>query len=187
MTWTAIVPVKPLGARKTRLAGSLSFAERDRLSDALLAHVLAVLDAAPLIARVVVLSRDRPAGAGLEWISDHARGLNAELESAVETLGAGPVLVVHADLPLLACGDIAALLEAAAPAGAISPDRHGTGTNALALPDARGFRFAFGVDSFSLHRETLGRVASIVVRPGLALDIDEVDDLLEAGMAGFHY
>lgn len=187
MNWTAIVPVKPVGERKTRLAGSLSPEQRERLSGALLAHVLAVLDTTPEVSVVAMLSREPPTDAGRVWVPDGERGLNNELEVAVEKLGGGPMLIVHADLPLLCVEDVAALLEAAEPDGAIAPDRHGKGTNALALPDARGFPFAFGLDSLAAHRRSLGPRGLIVERAGLALDIDEDADLATATAAGFRY
>ena len=76
---------------------------------------------------------------------------------------------------------------AAVPAGeiGIAPDRHGTGTNALSLPlpQAAGFAFAFGADSFARHHdeaERLGLTIEVIHSHGLARDIDEPPDLADA-------
>jgi 2-phospho-L-lactate guanylyltransferase len=93
-------------------------------------------------------------------------------------------LVIHADLPLLSVDDIAALLTGDGASSAIAPDRHGSGTNALALVEPRGFDFAFGPNSFTRHC-VAARGARIVTRLGLGLDIDTAADLDAANSAGF--
>src|SRR3546814_18344636 len=67
----------------------------------------------------------------------------------------------------------------------LAPDRHGSGTNAIALMAAAPFEFAFGENSLALHRTTSGRRAAIVRRLGLSLDVDTPDDLDAAIAAGF--
>jgi 2-phospho-L-lactate guanylyltransferase len=172
VTWSALVPLKLGPERKSRLAARLSAAERAHLSDTMAAHVLATLK--PCVTRVEVLAPVRVGD--WQWREDLGRGLNAELIAARAEI-AGPLLVVFADLPLLTSDDVRALLAAAERAGvAIAPDRAGEGTNAIALADARSFRFAFGEGSFARHRaEAPG--AEIVLRQGLALDVDTPGDL----------
>jgi 2-phospho-L-lactate guanylyltransferase len=174
MSWTAIVPVKPPALGKTRLAGRFAPDDRGRLSDALLAHVLAVLDATPDIADIALLCETPPMSWTGQWIADPGDGLNAGLAHAASRV-AGPLLVIHADLPALRAEDVSALLDAADETAAIAPDRHRTGTNALAIPDARQSRFAFGPDSFRLHCD-LYRQVEIVDRPGLSHDLDMPED-----------
>lgn len=172
MTWTAIVPIKPPDDRKTRLAGSA--VDRRELTDRLLAHVLSVLCGHDEIERVAILSGQ--AHEGFLWLEDRGRGLNEELEAA-RTAAQTDILVVHADLPLISRDDVSALLLAARErGGAFAPDRHRTGTNALALPRDLPFAFRFGSDSCALHAAQLSSEAA-VERPGLALDIDTPDDL----------
>jgi len=183
--WSALVPLKPPGTRKGRLAERLSPGERERLSRYLFERTVAVLGAVPAIGAVHLLSADRPEGWAADWHRDAGRGLNLELERARAALGAVPLLVIHADLPLLEPEDVAALLEQAEEQGAaIAPDRHGEGTNAVALARAPDFRFAFGPGSYALHRAQAGESAR-VDRPGLALDCDTPDDLDRARAAGF--
>jgi 2-phospho-L-lactate guanylyltransferase len=182
--WTAIVPFKTAGQRKTRLAPALSPAERDRLAQALFDHVIGVLDACPSVGPISVLSETWPDARGGRdppgWLPDQARGLNGELQ-ALDIVG--PRLVIHADLPLVAAEDVEALLAAAQGGGAIAPDRHGTGVNALALDAGVSIRFRFGPGSFARHREQID--LSVVYRDGLALDVDTPEDLAEAVRLGF--
>jgi 2-phospho-L-lactate guanylyltransferase len=177
MNWTVIVPLKQEGSRKTRLRHVLTDAERARLGETWFAHVVDTLRRVEG-AQVIVLSAGRPSGWEGEWRRDEGRGLNPELQAAWEGLGRAPVAILHADLPHLRLEDVEALLEAAERRGcAIAPDRHGTGTNGLAIADGRPFRFAFGPMSFERHTAEAGPKHEVVERPGLALDVDTPDDL----------
>lgn len=174
MSWTAIVPIKPPALGKTRLAGLLGPDQRARLVGRMRDHVLAVLGAVPDL-EIRLLCPTPPAGWAGHWIADAGRGLNAEIQAAAQEVPSR-LLVVHADLPMLHADDIDALLSAAKNGIAIAPDRHGTGTNAIALSDSRALRFAFGPDSFASHRRRAPD-AIVIDRPGLAHDLDTPDDL----------
>lgn len=181
-TWTAVVPIKPAAARKTRLAGHLPPTERVRLTEAMLAHVLGVLNRVPAIGTIATLAA-APDLAGTAWLRDQGRGLNAELDAIAATV---PVrlLVIHADLPALVPVDIDDLLNAAIAAGsAIAPDRHDRGTNALAFTAVKPSAFTFGAGSLAAHRARHPD-AALVRRAGLALDIDAAADLVEAAQRG---
>ena len=186
MIWTALVPLKQADARKSRLAGRLSPEARKRLSMLLFDHLVDVLRSVPSIGPILPLAGQAPEGWSGAWIQDEGRGLNAELEAARATLGAGPLLVIHADLPLIEPADVAALLASAGASGcAIAPDRHGEGTNAVALRDGRAFAFAFGPGSLVRHCAPLNDPSALVERTGLALDCDTPEDLDSAIAAGF--
>jgi 2-phospho-L-lactate guanylyltransferase len=185
LTWTAVIPFKGRGERKTRLAGFLKPEERQALSERLFRHVAGVLGSVPQIDDVVVLSDVRPPGWTGRLALDEGRGLNGELGALAAGLGAGPLLIVHADLPLIGPGDIEALLSGALGGVGIAPDRHGEGTNALALRYPTGFDFAFGPGSFARHQAEAKGLAQVVVRQGLGLDIDIPEDLTAAAAAGF--
>jgi 2-phospho-L-lactate guanylyltransferase len=184
MNWTALVPLKQAGSRKTRLDGRLSAADRARLGESLARHVIATVARVQEVASVVLLSDAPLAGLDVRWLADGGYGLNHEIGNAVAALGHPPLLIVQGDLPWLSPDDVTEMVAGAVHGASIAPDRHGTGTNALALVGPRGYRFAFGADSFAAHRRTLGAGAAVVHRPGLAFDIDTSADLDEALGAG---
>lgn len=189
-----VIPVKAPGEAKLRLAGVLSAAQRAELVGAMLAHVVGAARAARGVEDIRLIGPHRYSlPDALPLLADPGGGLNATLASALAGAlaeGVGRLLILPADLPQLTPRDIELL--AATPAGeiAISPDRHGIGTNALSLPlpQAAGFAFAFGPDSFADHHteaERLGLAIGEVHSPGLARDIDLPEDLPDAaGLAG---
>lgn len=185
MSWTAIVPLKEAPDRKTRLGQGMAAEQRIALSERMARHVVTILRKTPGIDRVFVHSPRSPVALDAEWSRDMGTGLNAELDRVRAAGLNGSMLFVHADLPLLAEEDIASLMQAAESEGvAIAPDRHGDGTNAIALADARPFAFSFGKGSFAAHCN-YGPCA-VVRRPGLSLDIDTPEDLDAARAAGLH-
>jgi 2-phospho-L-lactate guanylyltransferase len=177
MRWTAIVPLKAKGERKSRLGERLSMSRRVGLSEQMFAHVTDTLGRHPAVDRVIVLADKPPPGWTGSWVADRGRGLNAELDAARAEICGGGLVLLHADLPLLENGDITALLEAAEARGiGIAPDRHGNGTNALAMIEGQMLGFRFGADSFHRHREQVPDCA-VVRRLGLELDVDTPADL----------
>jgi 2-phospho-L-lactate guanylyltransferase len=158
----------------------LSLAERERLSARLFAHVAGVLFDSPGLADVALLSDVCPAGWRGRFLRDEGRGMNAELQAVAGVLD-GPMLVVHADLPFLSVADVEVMIGAG---DAVAPDRHGSGTNALALVNPGGFGFAFGEGSFARHRAA-APAARVVERFGLGFDIDVLEDLDAAVGLGF--
>jgi len=192
----ALVPLKDLVQAKTRLAGLLRPSERRALAQAMLEDVLQVLVGHPRIQRVTLLSDD-PAAPLLarQWGLDHwpqseqgGSGLNEELSRASERLlpapdgGSEPLLVLHADLPLLSAADITAVLDNQGEGGGlvIGCDHRGTGTNLLAFGRPAMPRFCFGPDSCAQHLAAAaeaGTPARVVHRTGIALDVDEARDL----------
>jgi 2-phospho-L-lactate guanylyltransferase len=87
------------------------------------------------------------------------------------------ILSADVMLPCLTADDVACLLTATAARGtAFAPDRHGQGTNAVALADSRAFQFAFGPDSLAHHRHQRTD-AAIIARAGLGFDVDTPSDL----------
>jgi 2-phospho-L-lactate/phosphoenolpyruvate guanylyltransferase len=112
----------------------------------------------------------------------------------LEQRGATQVAVIAADLPWLTVEDVGCLIGAAAAGSvAFAPDRHGTGTNALALRLPARFAFQFGAGSLARHRAAaaaLGLETVNVERTGLAFDVDEPEDvtlLRERAAAGYAF
>lgn len=181
MNWTALVPIKPAGQRKTRLSARLSVRERDDLAEMLLARTLAAIRGEPRITRVVVLSPVCRADAGTTWLKDQGSSLNAALSAAEAALAIRPLLILFPDLLIPNADDIGAMLDAATCAGvALASDRHHYGTNGVAFADDRPAAFCFGPDSQKRFLNNFPG-ASVVRRPGLAHDCDTVDDLDVSG------
>jgi 2-phospho-L-lactate guanylyltransferase len=184
--------VKPFRVAKRRLAAVLSPAERAELVDAMLRDVLEALDRRGLISCTVVATHDETAtrlavAAGAEVREDPERSYNslvARLARHLQREGARFVAIVPADLPLLADDDFAVLdlLEAGPPAAVVAPDRHGGGTNLLALSPPTLCAPSYGPGSFARHRASADRAGArvhLAGSPGLALDIDTPEDLAE--------
>jgi 2-phospho-L-lactate guanylyltransferase len=189
--------MKPFERAKSRLAPVLSPAERATLAETMFERTVRLLTARPEVAATLVVSSSdavlhRAADLGASGLAESGEGgLNAALELAIENAlrqGADAVLIVPADLPLLAAEDIAALLRGAGREQAVivAADRHRRGTNALLLKPPGIVRPQFGPDSLSAHRRAareIGISPIEMVSEGLALDIDEPEDLalLSAG------
>ncbi len=189
-----ILPLKDLVQAKTRLAGILSASERRALAQAMVEDVLSVLSGHPEVETVTLISDDP--GAVLlarEYGAQHwpeqlmgCRGLNALATAASSRLLAaqpeGAMMVVHGDLPLLAAEDVTAVLSRQKATGGllIGCDQAGRGTNLLAFDRHCVPQFAFGADSCARHRrwaEQAGVPVAVCRRTGIALDMDEVQDL----------
>lgn len=175
-----LVPVKAFSDAKARLAAVLGDAERERLARWTAARVLAAAGELP----TYVACDDEQVAT---WAGEHGAailwhpgvGLNAAVNNSVADLreaGVTDVIVAHGDLPR--AHSLASLTEP----GTITlvPDRHGDGTNVIALPTDLQFRFAYGPGSFQRHLDAaIAAGHSVRVRrdPLLAADIDTPADL----------
>ncbi len=191
MTLWAIVPVKPLRRGKSRLAGTLSEDERERLNQSLLEHTLETLTDLKELEQVLVVSRDPHAltiarNHGARTVREDGQPhLNTALQRATivaQVYATRGVLVLPADLPLLTREDVLALLDRASqpPVVVIAPDRHRKGTNALLISPAGLIEYDFGDDSFERHCERARRAGArleVVDLPSLGLDLDMPEDL----------
>jgi 2-phospho-L-lactate/phosphoenolpyruvate guanylyltransferase len=174
---TAVVPVRSFDGL-TRLSGALDDLARRDLMRRLAARTAAV--AAETGISVVVVTGDRAVRA---WAEESGYDVATEPVSggldAAARIGTaavdGPWLVVHADLPWVATADIEAAFGAVDRAGAVLAPSHDGGTSLIGSAGS-DFPFAYGVGSFRRHLAAAPR-AAVLVRPGLALDLDRVRDL----------
>lgn len=190
MKTVAIVPLNALALAKSRLAAVLSPDERRQLVFWMAGRVLRALRDSGVIDTIAVVSPDVDA---LVWAGEGGavpvlqRGgrLNAGLFQArrwaLES-GAERLLVLLADLPLLAPDEVRAFVALAEqePTLALAPDRRCVGTNAMLLRPPDVIPFAFGRASFVRHQElaaSAGIVPRMLASPGLAFDTDQPDDL----------
>ncbi len=185
-----IVPVKPLGDAKRRLAEVLDPAGRTLLAAWMLERVLAAAAVAAVGGERYVVGGDKETSAiarrhGAVTLPELGRGLNETLARAMRAAGSGErCLVLPGDLPRLTPADVEALWGAAEGEGgaALAPDHTGTGTNGLVVPAGCPFSPSFGPGSRVRHRaqfEQAGCAPREVTTPGLAYDVDTPEDLVD--------
>ena len=196
----AVVPLKPLAEAKRRLADVLAPEDRRGLVLAMLRDVVAALKAAQTIDGILLVSRDPGAGAlarelGIEFLmSQQDQDLNSGLEAAIVEVrrrGAGIMMILPGDVPLVRAGDIDGIIAAlpAPPGMVLAPAADGDGTNCLVStpPDLLAMRLGPGSASRHLRAAAEAGIARATFDgDGFALDIDDGTDFaaLEARLAG---
>ncbi len=195
MKATAVLPVKRFDAAKQRLAAGIDDERRAELAAAMLADVLEAIGTARSIERTIVVTSEPVAAemavaAGAEVLPDPDEGghSGAALAGIAQARAAGAecVVLLPGDCPLLDPRELERLLTGL-PARyvAIVPDRHGTGTNALALSPPDAIEPSFGEGSCARHvaaaREA-GLPFNVEEPPSLALDLDTPADVVALTM-----
>ena len=198
MDATVILPVKRFGQAKQRLLEALDRPQRAAVVKAMLADVLAALDSAERVERVIVvtgegraerlaLRHSRRASTPLEVMEDpddrgHSEAATLGIIRGL-SLGARCSALLPGDCPLLDPAELDAALERMREGRvAVVPDRHGTGTNGLLMAPADAIGPAFGEGSRARHTdraERAGYEVAIEEIGSLALDLDTPDDLGE--------
>jgi 2-phospho-L-lactate guanylyltransferase len=192
----AVLPVKRFGAAKQRLATGIEDERRTDLVAAMLADVLEAIAAARSIEQTIVVTSEPRAiemaeASGAEVLPDPGEGghSGAALAGAAraQAEGAQCVVLLPGDCPLLEPRELERLLTGLPERYvAIVPDRHGTGTNALALAPPDAIVPAFGEGSCARHvaaaREA-GIPYAVEELPSLALDLDTPADVVALTMA----
>lgn len=189
----AIVPVGALEGAKSRLGGTLDAEERRDLVARMLDRTVRAALRTPGITDTLVVSPDREAlsaaaGLGARTLLQRSQGLNRGLREARDDAiagGADAIVVVPIDLPLVSADALAEIIAPLAvvadrPLVVLAPDRHGRGTNALALAPPDAIEFGFGGDSRAAHAACAAEAGGRYVELDgpLSLDIDTPDDLL---------
>ncbi|MGK5678808.1 2-phospho-L-lactate guanylyltransferase [Actinoplanes sp. URMC 104] len=184
VAWTAVMPVKRLGAAKSRLRGAVPPARHADLALAMVRDTVSAVLAASSVAGLLVVTDDPEAAAavaalGARVVPDRpAAGLNDALRyGADEVAGLGGHRVVLAgDLPALRPGQLDAALHAARPGRAFVADAAGTGTVLLAVAPGEPLDPRFGIGSAAAH-EASGARPLAGDWPGLRHDVDTPADL----------
>lgn len=193
-----LLPVRGIRDGKARLASVMPNDERERLIVGLLRRTLAVLAGWSASERVHVVSHDRAVlematiGGAMAVPEAVPAGLNSALRTAraaALAAGAGSVLCLPADLPLLSLRSLDRLHDAADAALAAGRGRPAVvaaaadssgGTNALLLVPPAVIEPAFGDASLAAHlRAAAAAEASVqlVVDAALGFDLDTPADL----------
>ena len=191
ITYRAIIPVKSLSEAKSRLAPHLTQHQRETLALDMLRHVVQTLCASQEFELVTVVSPDARvlekariwgARASFEERSGHNPALHmAALRELAE--GAGALLTISADLPLLTPGDIDVMVERSTRFDVVlAPSLDGTGTNAMLARPPLVVPYLFGVNSLEKHLRAArrrGLSANLYASRSLSLDIDTIEDVQE--------
>ena len=177
---TVVVPIRSFRAGTGRLAQALSDEDRIALARTWAKRVIEA--AAPLPVYVVTGDEQVVAFAterGAKVVGDPG-SLNAAAgagRAAVAADGYDVVIVAHADIarptPFAWVGDFDGVT--------IVPDRHGRGTNVMALPTGAPFTFMYGEGSFTRHAHEAsarGLKLRVVTDESLGWDVDEPEDLI---------
>ncbi|MBE2270134.1 MAG: 2-phospho-L-lactate guanylyltransferase [Anaerolinea sp.] len=191
MSIWAIIPVKPLSRAKSRLANVLSPQEREQLAETLFRRVVTVVKSVPAIAGTLVISRDtrvmsiaRDLGVNTVQESGNLE-LNMALMRATQVVKgwrSEAVLILPADLPLVAAEDVTALIGLGMDdhSMVIATDSHEDGTNALLIRPPGLIPYTYGPGSFGRHiqaAEEIGANVTVYRSERLMLDIDTPADL----------
>jgi 2-phospho-L-lactate guanylyltransferase len=181
--WTAVIPVKRLGAAKSRLRGAVPDAWHQALALALVRDtVTAVLACADVAELLVVTDDPAAAGAvvalGAYAVPDHpGAGLNAAVRFGAD-IAAGLTrrrAVLTGDLPALRPAELGGALRAARGRSYL-PDAEGTGTVLLTAPPGVALDPRFGPGSAAAHAASGARTLH-GDWPGLRQDVDTAADL----------
>ena len=192
-----VLPVRSATGGKARLGGVLDPEERSTLILGMLLHELAVLGSWRRAEAVHLVTPDAsllalPSDPRVRPIRQRSDGLNGGLvdgRRAAVAAGATAILVLPADLPLLAEEALERLVDAAdaaltagsgRPLVVLAPADAGDGTNALLLSPPDAIEPCFGRASLERHlRAAAAADASIqlVVDPALGFDLDAPEDL----------
>jgi 2-phospho-L-lactate/phosphoenolpyruvate guanylyltransferase len=189
MRTVAVLPIKRFARAKQRLRAGVDGPARERLAAAMAEDVLDALGVMAAIDRVVVVTAEdsvaaQAARAGALVIPDpDEAGQSAAAAlgvlAATRELSAQRVLLVPGDTPGLDQADVEVLLARTEPV-VIVPDRHGAGTNALALSPPGAIAPAFGPGSRARHEaaaDAAGLERVTLALPSLTHDVDTPDDL----------
>lgn len=174
----ALIPIRSFDGM-TRLSGRLGSEDRRRLVRELADRTIrAALDADTCVS---VITADVEVGRWalgrrVDVIEEPAqRGLDAAAAMGVEKIGVGPWMVLHADLPAVSADDVRAAVSSIGSGYVLAPSHDG-GTSLIGGTGV-DFPFRYGPGSFCRHLSAIRGDATILIRPGLALDLDRPWDL----------
>jgi 2-phospho-L-lactate guanylyltransferase len=185
-----VIPVKDTRFSKQRLADMLSAGERQALAHAMLEDVLDAVAALRDVVAVALVTVDpfavslaRRHGFRVIEVGAHD-GHTGAVDGGRRMLageGAGGILTMPGDIPLVTAAEISKVLEAHAPARGftIVPAHDWQGSNAVACSPPEAVALRFGSDSFYPHLDAarLAGIEPLVMEfAGIATDVDTPED-----------
>lgn len=191
----AAIPIRGLTSAKSRLRHVLPGPWRAKLVESMLHDVISACLSSRVFSAVAVVTADDGIGywtsrVGGHWIREDGgpQGLNQAINKAIHWArdhGAGSLLVLSGDLPLIMPGELVDLLATASKAGAqvaIVPEHGGSGTNALLQRPPGIIGPQFGLNSRWKHRQAAqerGAQWVEVSLDGIGYDVDTPADVLQ--------
>jgi 2-phospho-L-lactate/phosphoenolpyruvate guanylyltransferase len=187
-----LIPVKSFDKGKSRLCGVLKAKARRRLNEYFLSRLLIAGADFPGVRQLAVISDCRKVlevarGFGARTIlQTSGEGLNSAVTEGVSVLrqdSARSILLVACDIPGAGAADLQELARVAQSHDHVvfCPDKHGMGTNAIAIPAHASLNFRFGEHSLFFHRleaRRAGLIPRLYINPRIAFDIDSPEDFL---------
>ena len=193
MNTAVIIPIKQFSNVKQRLSVILSEEERGGLARAMLKDVLTAASLCQYVDEIFLVSRDSSVqDIALEFDVQVIRepeqadliGSVVHAAAVLEQKGFARMLFLPGDVPLVTPDELDAMCDghSLSPMMRIVPASDLLGTNGLLVSPPTAMAFSFGPDSFRKHLK-VAEVASlrseVVQVPGLGLDLDTPDDLIE--------
>ena len=183
--WTVVIPVKRLGAAKSRLRGAVPGEWHEQLALAMIRDTVTAVLRAAEVTRLLVVTDDPAAAAavtplGAEAVPDlPAAGLNAAFAYGADRVAGlgGPRAALTGDLPALTGADLGEVLRTVTRRSFVA-DAAGTGTVLLAAPAGVPLDPRFGPGSAAAHAAS-GALPLAGDWPGLRQDVDTPTDLRE--------
>jgi 2-phospho-L-lactate guanylyltransferase len=187
-----LIPVKSMSAGKSRLMPFLENGTRRQLNELFVYRALETAGTFPgrehtafvsecdeviaLVEAYGVLAIRQTAGPGL-----NAAAMQGVAELRRRSLR--PVLLMPCDEPMVRPADLRRIAAIGTTRGGIviCPDKHGTGTNAMFIPQDAQMQFHFGEGSLLRHCREARRIGfppTVHYNPRIAFDIDAPQDLM---------
>ena len=192
MAVQTLIGLKRLSVAKQRLMADLSPGDRQDLMLAMLASVVAAARAAALGPVALATSEERApslaSALGVALLSDGGLPWNAGLVHALAAVTPQPdaVLYLAGDLPLVTAADLVLFVNASPARGVGVARARDGGSNALLVTPPTLMRPRFGeTGSAAVHQgDALAAGVDVAVLdiPGLALDVDTIEDAWDAGV-----
>ncbi|MEA3510844.1 MAG: NTP transferase domain-containing protein, partial [Actinomycetota bacterium] len=160
--------------------------ERVSLMRQLAAHTVSAIQSAGI--EVLIVSNDSDVVLwsrkyGCEATSEPVEGGLNGAASAGAAAVTGSWMILHADLPAVDASDIRVAASLSEDGHVLAPSHDG-GTSLIGGTGS-GFPFRYGPGSFHRHLAVINGDATILVRPGLALDLDRPWDLAALTRLGY--
>ncbi|GAA1922190.1 2-phospho-L-lactate guanylyltransferase [Streptantibioticus ferralitis] len=189
--WDLVIPLKPLGLAKSRLAATAGDDLRPGLALAFAQDTVAAVLACAVVRGVCVVTDDPLAATELSALGARivpdapAAGLNAALAHGARAVRSerpgAAVAALNADLPALRPAELESVLGSAAEAErAFLADAAGIGTTLLTASGGVPLAPAFGGPSRARHRASGAREITLPGVDSVRRDVDTADDLRAA-------